>query len=143
MTFNYKIILKQIAFLVLCIQLVFTLSGFVSNVNSSNCCHAKKVVKNNHSCCEEMSEGITVACESQSSNTANPSLSNCGCIHSVNKDSLDYTVQNNFELQKETYFPVIYIFTSLQNINLSYHLKQRFEKEHSPPLFILDATLLI
>ena len=143
MTSYYKIVFKQIAFLVLCIQLVFTLSGFISNVNPSNCCHAKKVVKKIHSCCEEMSEETPVNCVSQPSNTTDASLTNCGCIHSVKKDTLGYTIQNNFELQKVTYFAVIYVFTSLQNIDLSYHLKQRFEKEHSPPLFILDATLLI
>ena len=135
-------ILKQIALLGVSAQLVFALSGFISNVNPSGCCHTKKIGKEIHSCCQETMQESASNCELEHSTTSN-CISNCGCVHSRNTDNSDYTIQNNFELQKESSSAVIYSPSDYQNKSISFLFKHRIEKEHSPPLFLLGSILLI
>lgn len=135
-------ILKQIALLGISAQLVFALSGFISNVNPSDCCHTKKIKKEIHSCCQETMQESASNCELEHS-TSSHCISSCGCVHSRNNDNSDYTIQNNFELQKENSSAVIYLPLNYQNQSVSFHFKHRIEKEHSPPLFLLGSILLI
>lgn len=138
----HKEITKKLAYLILCLQLIFTLSGFIANVNPSDCCHTKKVVKKVHSCCKEMNEESSKDCEStqlyQSHN-----LSNCGCIHTHLDKNSDYTIHKSFELEKENIVALISFYVDQQSDLFSAHFKQRIDKEHSPPLFLLDSILLI
>lgn len=139
---TYKEIAKKFAFFILCVQLIFTLSGFISNVNPSDCCHSKKEIIKVNSCCEEMEKLDSMDCES-SQPLLNHSLSNCGCIHTnIDKNSV-YTVQKNFELQKENQIAVFSFYIYQQTKSFNSIFKQRIVKEHSPPLFLLDSTLLI
>ena len=142
MNYIYKEIMKKFAFFIISLQLIFTLSGFISNVNPSDCCHSKKVTEKIDACCDEMAEGNSMDCELpqpfQSHN-----LSNCGCIHTHIDKNSDYTVNKSFELQKEDLVAVIPFYTDQQIILFTPNFKQRIEKEHSPPLFLLDSTLLI
>ncbi|MCX6169987.1 MAG: hypothetical protein NTX65_11635 [Ignavibacteriales bacterium] len=134
-------ILKQITLLGLSVQLVFTLSGFISNVSPIDCCHTKEIEKKFDTCCQETTQESTSGCELEYSTSAH-CISNCGCIHSKTNNS-DYTIQNNFELQKENISAVIYFPSDYQNKSVSFHFRQRIEKVHSPPLFLLDSILLI
>lgn len=138
----YKEITKKLAFFILCLQLIFTLSGFIANVNPSDCCHTKKVVEKVHPCCEEMTEKKSMDCES-SQPFQGHSLSNCGCIHTNIDKNSDYTVHKSFELQKENLVAVISFYIDQQTDLFSAHFRQRIEKEYSPPLFLLDSILLI
>ncbi len=138
----YKEITKKLALLILCLQLIFTLSGFIANVNPSDCCHTKKVVKKVPSCCKEMNEEKSMDCES-SQPYQNHQLSNCGCIHTHIDKNSDYTVQKNFELQKENLVSIIPFFVDQQTQLCYSDFSNKIEKEHSPPLYILDSTLRI
>ena len=138
----HKEIAKKLVFFILCLQLIFTLSGFIANINPSDCCHTKKTVKKVHSCCEEMSEEKSMDCESSQPYQGH-SLSNCGCIHTNIDKNSDYTVHNCFELQKENLVAVISFYADQQTQLFNSNFKQRIEKEYSPPLFLLDSTLLI
>lgn len=141
----YKEITKKLAFFILCLQLIFTLSGFIANVNPSDCCHTKKEIKKVHSCCEEMTEMADEThsrCDFNEPFT-NHNLSNCGCIHTNIDKNSDYTVHKSFELQKENLAVVIPFYVDQQTQLFNSNFKQRIEKEYSPPLFLLDSTLLI
>ncbi len=138
----YKEITKKLALLILSIQLIFTLSGFIANVNPSDCCHTKKVVKKVHSCCNEMNEEKPMDCESPQPYQSH-SLSNCGCIHTHLDKNSDYTVNKSFELEKENLVTLITFYVDQQTQLFNSNFKQKLEKEHSPPLFILGATLRI
>ena len=137
-----KDITKKLISSFLSLQLIFTLSGFIANVNPSDCCHTKKIVKKVHSCCKKMVEKESLNCKS-SQPIQGHTLSNCGCINSNPERNLDYTVQNNFELQKENLITVIPFYVDQQTLSYISNFKQKIEKEHSPPLFLLDSTLLI
>ena len=138
----YKEITKKMVVLILCLQLIFTLSGFIPNVNPSDCCHTKKVTKKIHSCCDEMKDKKSMDCE-LSQPYQNHSLSNCGCIHKHLDKNSDYTVHKCFELEKENFVVLISFNVDLQTNLICANFKQRIEEEHSPPLFLLDSTLLI
>ena len=138
----HKEITKKLAFFILSLQLIFTLSGFIANVNPSDCCHSKKEIKKVHSCCEEMTEDNSMDCESSQPYQGH-SLSNCGCIHTNPDRNSDYTVNKSFELQNENLAIVIPFYIDQQTQLFNSNFKQRIEKEHSPPLFLLDSTLLI
>ncbi|NJD22012.1 MAG: hypothetical protein FIA82_05005 [Melioribacter sp.] len=138
----YKEITKKIALLILCLQLIFTLSGFIANVNPADCCHTKKVVKKVHQCCKEMDEEKTMDCESSQPYQSH-SLSNCGCIHTHLDKNSDYTVNKSFELGKENLVTLITFYTDEQTQLFNSNFRQKIEKEHSPPLFLLDSILRI
>lgn len=142
MNIIHKILLKKFTALLLCFQLIFTLSGFIANVNPADCCHTKKVVKKVHSCCDEMKEEKAMDCESLQPYQGH-SLSNCGCIHTHLDKNSDYTIHKSFELGKENYVALISFDVYQQQELFNVNFKQRLEKEHSPPLFLLDSTLLI
>jgi len=139
---SFKEILKKIAALILSIQLVFVLSGFVFNINPPNCCHSKKEVKKTHSCCEKKNDKTPRKCES-SQPISGYNLGNCGCIHSNSDRNSDFTVQNSFELQKENIVALVYFNIDQPINNFDAHLKHRIEREHSPPIFMIDSAFRI
>lgn len=139
---THKKILKQITYFILCLQLIFALSGFIANVNPSECSHTKKAIKKVHSCCEMMTEETQIKCEFSKPITRY-NFSNCECIHSSSNKNSDYTIQKNFELQKEDYFAMISYFPDNQKKLISFHFIQQINNEHSPPLYLLSSTLLI
>ena len=138
----YKEITKKLIFFILGLQLIFTLSGFIANVNPYDCCHTKKALEKVHSCCEEMTEENSMDCESSQPYQGH-SLSNCGCIHYNIDKNFNYTVHKSFELEKDNLVAVIPFYVDQQTKLFNSNFKQRIEKEHSPPLFLLDSTLLI
>lgn len=144
MASEQKNIFKQLLLIILCVQLVFVLSGFVANVSPSDCCHLKKIVHKVHSCCEEMDkENSSMQCLSAESVPLNSSLTNCGCIHTNPGKYSDYTTQDNFELPKTNIQATVFFVHELKSPFTKIQFNNKLEKDHSPPLFIIDSSLLI
>ncbi|PKL81573.1 MAG: hypothetical protein CVV24_14535 [Ignavibacteriae bacterium HGW-Ignavibacteriae-3] len=95
-----------------------------------------------HSCCEMMNEVSPMSCESPAGIDEN-TFSKCDCIHTMSQDNRDYTIQKSFELQKANNFAILFPNIDLECNSLNFHLKQRYEKEHGPPIFLLVSTFLI
>ena len=137
-----KILYSAIS-LVMSVQLIFSLSGFIFDVNAAECCHTRKIIVTTHSCCGNEINIVPQKCHSESSAPVSNLRSNCGCIHAQAAGNPDFTVYNSFELQKANSVSFFYPSVKFEYTLLNYQTKKKIEKEHGPPLFLLDATFLI
>ena len=125
------------------VQLIFSLSGTLFGINSAECCHTQKMSSANHSCCSVEMNNMPEECTSDSYLLPSRLHSDCGCIHAAVKNNPDFTIQNSFELQKGNSVSVFYPSVNFEYTSLNFQTKKKTEKEHGPPLFLLDATFRI